>query len=162
MTAPSQADFKRHYETHLKHLRLKGLQPKTIEVYARAIRRIGAYFDHQINDLFESQLTDYFTDLLQSHSWSAVKLDLCAAQALGGPWIVLAGPRQAPAHVGCVASYRARAASGASRGDSFPVHRCPETRQGLLAGVGAASGGRFRSNRRPDSWSVSGTLSAFP
>jgi integrase/recombinase XerD len=76
MTAPSDADFKRQYDTHLKHLRLKGLQPKTIEAYARAIRRIGAYFDHQIDDLSETQLTDYFTDLLESHSWSAVKLDL--------------------------------------------------------------------------------------
>jgi len=76
MTAPCDADFKRKYETHLKHLRLKGLQPKTIEAYARAIRRIGAYFDHRIEDLCEQQLTDYFTDLLDSHSWSTVKLDL--------------------------------------------------------------------------------------
>lgn len=36
----------------------------------------GAYFDEQIDDLTEQQLTDYFTDLLESHSWSAVKLDL--------------------------------------------------------------------------------------
>ena len=68
MTAPSDADFKRQYESHLKHLRLKGLQPKTIEAYARAIRRIGAYFDHQIDDPSETQLTDYFADLLESHS----------------------------------------------------------------------------------------------
>ena len=76
MTASSESKFKRNYQTHLKHLKLKGLQPKTIEAYARAIRRIGAYFDHQIDDLSEQQLTDYFTDLLDSHSWSAVKLDL--------------------------------------------------------------------------------------
>ena len=76
MTTSSERTFKRNYETHLKHLRLKGLQPKTIEAYSRAIRRIGAYFDHHIDDLSEQQLTDYFTDLLESHSWSAVKLDL--------------------------------------------------------------------------------------
>jgi integrase/recombinase XerD len=76
MSAPSDSNFKRQYESHLKHLRLKGLQPKTIEAYARAIRRIGAYFNHQIEDLSEQQLADYFTDLLESHSWSAVKLDL--------------------------------------------------------------------------------------
>jgi len=74
-SAPDQ-DFKRNYDSHLKHLRLKGLRPKTIEAYARAIRRIGGYFDHRIDDLSERQLTDYFTDLLASHSWSAVKLDL--------------------------------------------------------------------------------------
>lgn len=76
MTSSSQSNFKQNYQTHLKHLKLKGLQPKTVEAYARAIRRIGQYFDQQINDLSESQLTDYFTDLLESHSWSSVKLDL--------------------------------------------------------------------------------------
>ncbi len=48
MTALSEANFKRLYASHLKHLKLKGLQPKTIEAYARAIRRIGGYFDHQL------------------------------------------------------------------------------------------------------------------
>ena len=72
----SETDFKQNYQTHLKHLKLKGLQPKTIEAYSRAMRRIGVYFDEQVNDLSESQLTDYFSDLLESHSWSSVKLDL--------------------------------------------------------------------------------------
>src|SRR5450631_2037461 len=76
MTSSSEADFKQNYQTHLKHLKLKGLQPKTIEAYSRAMRRIGAYFDYQIYDLSEAQLTDYFSDLLESHSWSSVKLDL--------------------------------------------------------------------------------------
>ena len=76
MTPSSDSHFKQNYQNHLKHLKLKGLQPKTIEAYARAIRRVGEYFDKQINDLTEQQLTDYFTDLLASHSWSSVKLDL--------------------------------------------------------------------------------------
>jgi site-specific recombinase XerD len=92
MTSSSEAKFKRQYQTHLKHLKLKGLQPKTIEAYARAIRRIGAYFDHQIDDLSEQQLSDYFTDLLDSHSWSAVKLDLYGLKffythVLHQPWV---------------------------------------------------------------------------
>ncbi len=92
MTAPSDAHFKRQYQSHLKHLRLKGLQPKTIEAYARAIRRIGEYFDHQIDDLSEAQLLDYFTDLLETHSWSAVKLDLYGLRffythVLRKPWM---------------------------------------------------------------------------
>ncbi|MGJ0483803.1 MAG: hypothetical protein ACR65R_04615 [Methylomicrobium sp.] len=41
MTSSSTSDFKHNYQTHLKHLKLKGLQPKTIDAYARAIRRIG-------------------------------------------------------------------------------------------------------------------------
>ena len=76
MSAPFAPHFNQQYQTHLKHLRLKGLRPKTIEANARAIRRIGKYFEYRIEDLSEQQLTDYFTDLLNSHSWSAVKLDL--------------------------------------------------------------------------------------
>ena len=68
--------FDQHYRLHLQHLKLKGLQPKTIDAYARAIRRIGKRFDHRIDELSEQHLTDYFTELLVTHSWSAVKLDL--------------------------------------------------------------------------------------
>jgi integrase/recombinase XerD len=92
MTASSESDFKQNYQTHLKHLKLKGLQPKTIEAYARAIRRVGAYFDYRVDDLCEQQLTDYFTDLLASHSWSSVKLDLYGLKfyythVLRKPWV---------------------------------------------------------------------------
>jgi integrase/recombinase XerD len=92
MQSTSTPAFDRLYQTHLKHLKLKGLQPKTIEAYARAIRRVGEYFDHQIEALTEAQLTDYFTDLLASHSWSAVKLDLYGlkffySHVLHKPWI---------------------------------------------------------------------------
>lgn len=91
MQTPIRADFDRQYQNHLKHLKLKGLQPKTIDAYARAIRRMGDYFDHQIDDLSASQLTDYFSDLIASHSWSAVKLDLYGLKfytlhVLGKPW----------------------------------------------------------------------------
>ncbi len=76
MRKPSAADFDRQYQTHLKHLNLKVLRPKTIEANSRAIRCIGNHFDHRIEDLTEPQLTNYFTELLGAHSWSAVKLDL--------------------------------------------------------------------------------------
>jgi integrase/recombinase XerD len=94
MESVSEKEFKRKYESHLKHLKLKGLQPKTIDAYARAIRRIGTRFDHRIDDLSEQQLTDYFTDLLQSHSWSAVKLDLYGLKfyyiyVLRKPWVAV-------------------------------------------------------------------------
>jgi site-specific recombinase XerD len=92
MRASSKTKFNRNYEKHLQHLKLKGLQPKTIEAYSRAIRRIGEYFDYDINDLSKQQLTDYFTDLLDSHSWSAVKLDLYGLKfyythVLDKPWV---------------------------------------------------------------------------
>jgi site-specific recombinase XerD len=92
MKASNEKGFERNYALHLQHLKLKGLQPKTIDAYARAIRRIGAYFDHQIGALTEAQLTDYFTDLITSHSWTTVKLDLYGlkfyyAHVLKKPWV---------------------------------------------------------------------------
>ena len=91
MNPSTTADFDRQYQTHLKHLKLKGLQPKTIDAYARGIRRMGDYFDHQIDNLSAPQLTDYFSDLIGTHSWSAVKLDLYAFKfytlhVLRKPW----------------------------------------------------------------------------
>lgn len=76
MTTSDISDFDRNYDSHLQHLKLKGLQPKTIDAYSRAIRRIGEFFDYHIGELSEQQLTDYFCNLLQSHSWSTAKLDL--------------------------------------------------------------------------------------
>ena len=67
----SETEFNQNYQAHLKHLKLKGLQPKTIDSYARAMRRIGAYFNNDVNNLSESQLTDYFCELLTSHSGAA-------------------------------------------------------------------------------------------
>jgi len=68
--------FISNYTKHCKHLKLNGLQPKTIDAYSRAIRRIGNYFNCRLNDLTMDQPVDYFTDLLESHSWNTVKLDL--------------------------------------------------------------------------------------
>jgi len=73
---PENPQFNKYYQKHLKLLKLNGLQPKTIEAYSRAIRRIGNYFDCRIDNLTSDQLLDYFNELLDSHSWSAVKLDL--------------------------------------------------------------------------------------
>jgi len=73
---PNDPKFIKDYNKHLKHLKLNGLRPKTVEAYARAIRRIGNYFNCQMYSLSMDQLVDYFVELLESHSWSAVKLDL--------------------------------------------------------------------------------------
>ena len=92
MRTKTAEHFDRQYQTHLQHLKLKGLQPKTIEAYSRAIRRVGEFFDHQIDHLTAQQLTDYFTDLISSHSWSSVKLDLYGLKfyythVLRKPWV---------------------------------------------------------------------------
>jgi integrase len=92
MTPSIESKFNHYYAQHCKHLKLKGLQPKTIEAYSRAIRRIGGYFDGHLDDLSQNQLLDYFHDLLQTHSWSAVKLDLYGLKffyihVLAQPWV---------------------------------------------------------------------------
>jgi site-specific recombinase XerD len=86
-----RAEFDQRYASHLRHLKLKGLQPKTIEAYSRGIRRLGEYFEHRIDDLSGEQLSRYFSDLLDTHSWSSVKLDLYGykfytVHVLDRPW----------------------------------------------------------------------------
>ena len=49
-------------------------------------------FDGRIDELTEPQLADYFTELMASHSWSAVKLDLYGLKfyyehVLRQPWV---------------------------------------------------------------------------
>ena len=92
MTPSIESKFNHYYSQHCKHLKLKGLQPKTIEAYSRAIRRIGGYFDGHLDDLSQDQLLDYFHSLLERLSWSAVKLDLYGLKffythVLAKPWV---------------------------------------------------------------------------
>lgn len=75
-TMSDDPKFNKYYQKHLKCLKLNGLQPKTIESYSRAIRRVGNYFDYRVDSLSSDQLLDYFSELLTSHSWPTVKLDL--------------------------------------------------------------------------------------
>jgi len=64
MTPSIKSKYNHYYSLHCKHLKLKGLQPKTIEAYSRGIRRIANYFDGHLDDLSQEQLLDYFHDLL--------------------------------------------------------------------------------------------------
>ncbi len=59
--------FATQYRQHLQHLHLMGLRPKTIDAYARAMRRIGAHFDFQVSALSPAQLSDYFSTMLRKH-----------------------------------------------------------------------------------------------
>jgi len=88
---PQDQQFEKQYQKHLKCLKLGGLQPKTIDAYARAIRRIGNYFGCRIDNLSADQLLDYFNNLLEDQSWSTVKLDLYGlkffySRVLGKSW----------------------------------------------------------------------------
>ena len=63
------------YERHLKLLKLQGKSDSTIDAYSRAVRRIKNHFDCCPDKLTKEQLENYFGDLVESHSWSTVKID---------------------------------------------------------------------------------------
>jgi integrase/recombinase XerD len=63
------------YEQHIINLRLQGKRPSTIDAYARAVRRITAFFDKSPDTLTTADLKLYFNNLIQTHSWSTIKLD---------------------------------------------------------------------------------------
>lgn len=92
MTPSIETKYNQYYSQLCKHLKLKGLQPKTIDAYSHGVRRIAHYFNYHIDDLTTDQLLDYFHDRLNSHSWSAVKLDLYGLKffythVLNKPWL---------------------------------------------------------------------------
>jgi len=142
-TTASKSHFDRQYQTQLKHLKRKGLQPKTIDAYSRAIRRIGARFDHQIDSLTEAQLTDYFSELIASHSWSAVKLDLYGLKfytlhVLRKPWVApgLIKPPRAPCLPDVITIEEARRIFTATRVLSYRVFFFTLYSLGLRLGEG--------------------------
>ena len=63
------------YEQHLTNLKLQGKRPATIDAYSRAVRRITAYFDRVPDTLTTADLKQFFASLIQTHSWSTIKLD---------------------------------------------------------------------------------------
>jgi integrase len=67
--------FNKLYERHLRLLKLQGKSQKTIDAYSRAVRRIRDYFDCCPDKLRLKQLEAYFGELVETHSWSTVKID---------------------------------------------------------------------------------------
>ena len=68
------------YQRHLKLLKLQGKADKTIESYSRAILKLSKHFDCCPGELIPEQLQDYFYQLVQTHSWSTVKVDRLGIQ----------------------------------------------------------------------------------
>jgi integrase/recombinase XerD len=80
MTKNEKIHFDKHYQQLLKCLKLQGKADKTIDAYSRAIRRVSAYFDCLPEKLTPDNLKDYFAALVESHSWSTVKIDRLGLQ----------------------------------------------------------------------------------
>jgi len=67
--------FNKLYQRHLRLLKLQGKSQKTIDAYSRSVRRVRDYFDCCPDQLTPEQLETYFGELVDTHSWSTVKID---------------------------------------------------------------------------------------
>ncbi len=75
MNEHEQKRFDQLYQRHVLVLKLRGYAASTIDVYARAVRRLVAYFDCLPDQIDRDQLEIYFAKLVESHSWATVRVD---------------------------------------------------------------------------------------
>jgi len=80
MNTKDRKRYDNHYQQLLKCLKLQGKADVTIDSYSRAFRRVSEYFDCLPEKLTQDNLKDYFAALVDSHSWSTVKIDRLGLQ----------------------------------------------------------------------------------
>lgn len=80
MNAQDQIRFNQLYVRHTTELTLQGKSEKTIEMYSRSLRRLAEFFDVCPDTITTEQLKQYFLALVESPSWSSVKVDRNAFQ----------------------------------------------------------------------------------
>ena len=88
MEHQEQERFDQLYAQDLQALKLQGKRAKTIEGYARAVRRIAGFFDRCPDNLTTTDLKSYFAWMVENYSWSS-----CQGGSVGivillspGPW----------------------------------------------------------------------------
>ena len=82
LEACEQIRFDVLYAQHLRALKLQGKAEATVDGYARAVRRVAAYFDRCPDQLTTEDFKQYFAHLIDTRSWSLVKIDRCGLQFL--------------------------------------------------------------------------------
>ncbi len=75
MNQKEKQRFNQLYERFLNLMKIQGLQSKTIEAYARGVRRIMLHYDCVPDKLTTKQLEKYFANLVDNYSWSTVRCD---------------------------------------------------------------------------------------
>ena len=75
MNKSEENRFAELYQRHLNLLKLQGKSKSTIDAYSRAVRRIKKHYDLCPDKLTKKQLENYFGELVETHSWSTVKID---------------------------------------------------------------------------------------
>lgn len=91
MNRSQQIKFQSLYRKHVSALKRQGKAESTIDVYARAVRRVAKFWDCCPDRLTQEQLEAHFDALVASHSWSTVKVDRNGLQffyehVLKRPW----------------------------------------------------------------------------
>ncbi len=80
MEASERVRFEALYGQHLKALKLQGKAPQTVDGYARAVRRVAAFFDRCPDRLSAEDVKNYLAWLIDTRSWSLVKIERCGLQ----------------------------------------------------------------------------------
>ena len=75
MNKAQQNRYQSLYQRHINALRRQGKSKTTVDSYGRALRRITEYFDRCPDRLTVDDLKEHFGNLVNSHSWSTVKVD---------------------------------------------------------------------------------------
>lgn len=75
MNKAQQVRFNSLYEEHVNALLRQGKSKTTVDSYARALRRVTEHFDKCPDRLTVTDLKEHFANLVNSHSWSTVKVD---------------------------------------------------------------------------------------
>jgi len=91
MNKKDQTKFDKQYQEHMQALKLQGYAKKTVDAYSRAVRRLVERTGQLPENLVAADLKTFFTGLVESHSWSTVKLDRNGIQffwehVLGKEW----------------------------------------------------------------------------
>lgn len=75
MNKTQQSRYESLYQQHVNALRRQGKSKNTVDAYARALRRVTEHFDRCPDRLTVADLKEHFDNLVNSHSWSTVKVD---------------------------------------------------------------------------------------
>ncbi len=75
MDTTEQSRFDEQYQRHLRMLKIQGKSERTIDAYSRGVRRVVEYFDCCPDMLTTEQFEVYFGELVETRSWSTVKVD---------------------------------------------------------------------------------------
>jgi len=78
MNSEDQSRYETLYRQNIAALKRQGLQPSTIDGYSRALRRITEYYNRPPDQLTVEDLKQFFDALIETHSWSTIKVDLSA------------------------------------------------------------------------------------